>query len=889
MKKTTLLFFITGLFAISSLHSQTVFWTEDFGAACSQGNLASGTTTANGTWNVTATGTNDPEANVWYISAKEAGVGANNCGADGCTTGNTDRTLHISSNPSWAGDLGAAYEIGGFCGLVICVSANARAESPVINCTGQNTITLNFDYIEFGDGTNDNATLWYFDGATWTQLIDLPKTACCGGPCNSGSLQGQWTAFSIALPASANNNPNVRIGFNWTNNDDGVGWDPSFAVDDITLTVPGGAAPVPSFTLSSPICAGTTVNLNGTATNSPTSWLWSVNPAAGVTIANPNTQNTTATFTAAGTYTVQLDVSNGSGSNNTQQVILVNPEPTITVTPNPVTLCSGSSQNLTASGATSYTWSPSSGLTCTNCAVTTASPTVSTTYTVIGTTGSCDDTVTVPVTVTAAIVAGATATSTVICAGGSATLTGTGGSTYTWSPDPSLSCTNCQSPVATPTVTTTYTVTVASGSCPTATASITISVTSAVTASVTPTNTTICSGSNVTLTASGGSNYSWSPGTGLSCTTCPNPTASPTVTTTYSVAVSSGTCPADTATVTVNVTPATVATASSASSIICNGQSTTLNATGGSSGTSYTWAPAGSLSCTNCQSPTATPTVTTTYTVTVTNGSCPSATATVVVTVNACVPPVAAFTAADDTVCTGECIDFTSTSTGATSMNWQFLGGSASPSTSSTSPVNVCFFTPGTYTVQLIVSNANGSDTVTQTIFIAPVPVANTYPAIDTIVYGTNTNIVASGGTIYSWTPSTGLSCVACSTTTASPLGNTWYYCTVTNQYGCSATDSTFIIVDIQCGEIFIPTAFSPNNDYNNDVLKVRGNCLTKINFIVYDRWGEKVFESDDPSVGWDGTYKNKEMDTGVFYYHLTAKTIDGKSYEMKGNVTLIR
>ena len=220
------------------------FWTETFTNGCASNCLATGYVGGpNGPWTISSTGTNDPEGSVWYVSCAENGNAAGACGT-GCA--GADASLHVSSNPTWAGDLGAAYEIGGWCGIIICVSANLRAESPTINCTGKTGITLAFNYIEYGDGTNDDATLWYYDGSTWSLLVNLAKTPCCGGACNTGSFQGQWTAYSVVLPASANNNPNVKIGFNWTNNDDGVGWDPSFAVDDITLSTALG--PVSDFT-----------------------------------------------------------------------------------------------------------------------------------------------------------------------------------------------------------------------------------------------------------------------------------------------------------------------------------------------------------------------------------------------------------------------------------------------------------------------------------------------------------------------------------------------------------------------------------------------------------------------------------------------------------------
>lgn len=214
-----------------------VFWSENFGTGCNAGQLASSYSGPNGTWSITNTGTNDPAANNWFVSAAENGQGAGVCGAD-C---GSNRTLHLGATyPSV--DPGAAYyeSTPGFCpGFFPCSYTDRRAESPLINCTGRTSITLSFNYMEFGQGASDNATLWYFDGATWSLLVDLPKTLCCGSVTCTGFIQGLWTAYSITLPASANNNPGIRIGFRWINNADGTGTDPSFAVDDIQLSTTG--------------------------------------------------------------------------------------------------------------------------------------------------------------------------------------------------------------------------------------------------------------------------------------------------------------------------------------------------------------------------------------------------------------------------------------------------------------------------------------------------------------------------------------------------------------------------------------------------------------------------------------------------------------------------
>lgn len=207
-----------------------IFWTENFGSGCSSGTVVNTYTGTNGPWALTTTGVNDNYADEWYVSAKANNTGTGNC-ATGCTNSNS-RTLHIGnadlSSFGIPADSFCTYLTGVFCGSGICSSTNKRAESPTINCTGRANITISFIYLENGEGTGDDATLWYFNGSIWAQIDGLAKTTVC-------SPFGIWTAFSMQLPSSANNNPNVKIGFNWTNNNNGAGADPSFAVDDITL------------------------------------------------------------------------------------------------------------------------------------------------------------------------------------------------------------------------------------------------------------------------------------------------------------------------------------------------------------------------------------------------------------------------------------------------------------------------------------------------------------------------------------------------------------------------------------------------------------------------------------------------------------------------------
>ena len=120
------------------------------------------------------------------------------------------------------------------------------------------------------------------------------------------------------------------------------------------------------------------------------------------------------------------------------------------------------------------------------------------------------------------------------------------------------------------------------------------------------------------------------------------------------------------------------------------------------------------------------------------------------------------------------------------------------------------------------------------------------------------------------------------------------YIAYVTDSLGCARILENIIrikVINAECEEpyLFVPTGFTPNGDGENDVLYVRGLVISEMYFAVYNRWGEKVFESTDRRIGWDGTYKGKLMDPAVYAYYVKAKCLKGGEFFKKGNVTLIR
>jgi subtilisin-like proprotein convertase family protein len=426
-----------------------------------------------------------------------------------------------------------------------------------------------------------------------------------------------------------------------------------------------------------------------------------------------------------------------------------------------------------------WLWSPTTNLSSTNTATTTASPTDTTVYTLTGTDfNGCSNSVTVPVNVNSA--PSVPVNSATICSGESATLTATpfdgGGGTYSWSPGGATT----QSITVSPTSTTGYTVSYSSGGC-TGTGTGTVTVNPTPTVGITNPTPTICSGSSATLTATpsqSGGTFSWSNGA-----TTASITVSPTSTQTYSVIYTLNGCTAtQSATVTVNPSP----TVSVNNETICNGAATTLTATPSTTGGTYLWSPGGQTT----SSITVTPTSTTTYSVTYTRAGC-AATASGTVTVNSA-PTVSVNS---PTICAGSSTTLTAISApSGGSYFWTPGGGSGQ--TYTVSPTSTMTYTVFYTAPNGCTSSGNGTVTVVS---------APTVSVPDqTICNGATASLTAtpsaSGGT-YSWSPGGQTT----QTISVNPSSTTVYTVTYTIS-GCSATDNATVTVNPS------PTVTVPNN-----------------------------------------------------------------------------
>ncbi len=164
----------------------------------------------------------------------------------------------------------------------------------------------------------------------------------------------------------------------------------------------------------------------------------------------------------------------------------------------------------------------------------------------------------------------------------------------------------------------------------------------------------------------------------------------------------------------------------------------------------------------------------------------------------------------------------------------------------------------------------------------------------DTIFIGEQSqlNFTSDVNMNYFWNPAESLNKNDINNPIAKPITDTWYEVKVVDSLGCSFKKKILVkLLSNACEEpnIFIPNGFSPNNDKVNDILFVNGNFIETLVLKIYNRWGELIFESNNRNNGWDGTYKNKIADVGVYGYFLEAICFDGKTFFKKGNITLVR
>lgn len=707
-------------------------------------------------------------------------------------------------------------------------------------------------------------------------------TVCPGssvGLSSSGNAPFVWTASSGTNPPSAANvtvTPSSTTSYTVLS---GSGTCTASAVTTVSVTPPLSITITPSI---STICVGQSVGLSTTGAG-PFTWSATsgTNPASAA--------NVTVTPSSSTTYTVL----SGTGTCTASSVatVSISTTPTISITPSNTTICPGSSVVLNSSGSAPFVWTASSGTNPPSSASVTVTPSSTTTYTVLSGSGTCTATTSSTITVTPPASITITPSLSTICVGQTVTLTASGAGPFVWTASNGTNPPAAGTVTVSPTSTTSYTVLSGTGTCTsTAIASISISTTPSI--SITPSSTVICNGQSTTLSVVGSSGpFLWNASSGTNPSPAVTVTVSPLTLTTYSVLSGTGTCTAS-AVATVSVVPVINIALTASSSTVCLTNTTTISAVA-ATGLTYTWQPVSAIQgATNTSSIIALPSTTATviYTVTISNSIC-AATNTIQLLVRT--PPIGNFkTLNNDTICTGGCVTFSSTTTGSSpiSHKWYYQSGIGTSSVGATP--EACYPSAGNFSVTLIVSNNCGIDTSVKanyiTVFDFPVLIVK---GDTTIKIGDQAEVYASGGLSYSWSPNVNGSiiCSTCASTIVQPTLTTQYIVVASNSKYCRVQDTVTVIVDVNCGDFFIPNVFSPNGDGLNDVINVHGRCISTFNLQIYSRWGEKVFETSTQSDSWDGTFRGQKLDTGVFVYKADGVSIDGQSFNLKGNITLIR
>jgi len=300
-------------------------------------------------------------------------------------------------------------------------------------------------------------------------------------------------------------------------------------------------------------------------------------------------------------------------------------------------------------------------------------------------------------------------------------------------------------------------------------------------------------------------------------------------------------------------------------------------------GYTYSWFPASLVNNATVADPVAAPVASqTSYILTMTDNTtgC-SGNDTIEITM---LPPLIALAGIDREICYGDTVQI-----GAALIDGQQYAWSPANALSSLSVPSPTANPANTITYTLTTTGSGcGPVTDEVTIVVHPLPDASAGPD-DSITTGGSTQLIATGGLQYEWSPISGLDNSGVYNPIASPDSTTTYVVTVTDIYGCVNTDT--VSITVIAPSVWIPTAFTPNNDGKNDLLYVRGEGISGFQFAIFNKWGEQIFYSSSIDTGWDGkkSITGEDLPQGAYVYVIKGTLSTGEVVDTKGLVNLIR
>lgn len=457
-----------------------------------------------------------------------------------------------------------------------------------------------------------------------------------------------------------------------------------------------------------------------------------------------------------------------------------------------------------------------------------------------------------------------------ICPGQSYQLDAFGGSNYLWAPAGVLDNPNIPNPIATIYSNTTFTV-VISDSCGSDTLQLDLLVFQN---SLSISNdTSICIGNQVNLFAIGAGTISWSPGTYLDNNTSFTPISTPDTTIIYIATLTSpnGCVLTDTTQIFVFDNPPTSTLQDSL--IMCQGGVLNIQVSGADS---YNWYPNAYINPIFGPNVQVYPPSSQYYFCDLSN-ACGTVTDSIFIEVLS-----ASVTAGNDTViCPGETANLWAS--GAVNYQWT----PASSIINSTG--NTVLVQPNSTTQYRVIGTDinNCKDTAYVQVVLHPQPSLQVTPSVQAF-YGDLIQLNASANQAGSfvWSPPEFLSCINCSDPIANPDHDMTYYVFFTDINGCQVNQLVNISYD---AVVYVPNTFIPDENGRNDTFHVYGGNISKLNLMIFDRWGELICELKTQDEFWDGKYKGKICQDGTYTWKLIYEDKQFKKYELTGHVNLIR
>lgn len=527
----------------------------------------------------------------------------------------------------------------------------------------------------------------------------------------------------------------------------------------------------------------------------------------------------------------------------------------------------------------SLRWTPRTGLADTAVPNPQASPAVTTEYKLTAYNKNCSKADSVLVTVLKLPVLQLNK-DTAVCAGQPVPLNVSGASVYTWKMADGITNTALPDQLVTPAVDTRYYVKGTSVQGCVSNDSVRVAVIAMPRIKLMA-DTAFCSKSSFTIRAEQmqyADSIRWVPATGLSAANIATPVAAPVASTSYTATVYNRFCKAsDDITVTVKALPELKLYADTA---ICRGDSVRLAASGNA--VTYLWSGAADIKDGGSATPLVMPQVATRYYVKATGTNSCVSEGSVWVGVN--MPVVFTLSPEKVTVCSGDNVKLSVSGNG----EYRWLIPGQENNTSGT--ITVKPEQPGNYGVQVYDAGCKRRDTLYSTVMLNEKPALVVTSSNDIDCIQGEAKLTVTGGATYTWHPSATLTGANSYNPVAKTDTSTWYHVVATGFNGCRSEDSVLVrVIKDNFNAYPIANAFTPNGDGKNDCFGVnKWGLIKSMQFSVYNRWGNRVFDSTDPYSCWDGRYKGTMQLSGTFVYIIQANTLCGM-VTRKGTVVLIR